>query len=145
MDAVILDKAVEYTKQFINAATPVVKQAYEIGLVTLQIDAIQALVYCFIGLFIAIGLLIFIIKAIKKASALALLANKDGGKRKNQYCADDYSDYLAGDGVPHVLSGLISLIIGLSGLINVLNVWLWVKLFQPDLWLAHMAIQKIIN
>src|SRR5688500_15536405 len=42
-----IDKIVEHIKQFVEASTPVAKQAYEVGLVTLQIDAAQSLLWGF--------------------------------------------------------------------------------------------------
>jgi hypothetical protein len=135
-----LDKAVAYTKQFIDAALPVAKQAYEIGLITLRIDAAQSAVVGLIMLVLAVLGVRKIRADHKAAKAIAALPeNKDNTWRK------DASNHLPADGFLHVLGALFSCAAGAIALFTLLNVWLWVKLFAPELWLARQAIAKIID
>lgn len=125
MEASELDKAVEYTKQFIEAATPIAKRAYDIGLVTLRIDAAQSIVFAVAMLIAAI----FIVRRVRS----------DWSK------AEAADEYLPADGVPHVLASIFAAIGGIYGVAAILNVWLWMKLVSPELWLAHRAIEKIVG
>jgi hypothetical protein len=119
-----LDLVVDYTKKFIDTVTPVAKQAYEIGLMTLQIDAAQSLI---LGA-ISVAFLVFFIR-------------KMNGKYKSE---DDLFDdpmapfYVVGGGILGVAS-----IVG--AFTTILNVWVWVKLIRPELWLAHQAIEKLLK
>lgn len=137
-----IDKVVEYTKQFIEAATPIAKQAYETGLVTLRIDAAQILIFGFSAVLVAILLLRWVrsewVKAKAKADAARPESQRDVWKRRP-------SSHLAADGIPHALAMIaagFALLIGTSFL---LNIWTWAKLFAPELWLAHMAVSKLLG
>lgn len=131
-----IDQIVEYTKKFIEAATPIAKQAYEIGVMTLRIDAISTVVTCVFFLLVAF----FVSRKIAAdwTTARALHEKQKSGFR-------DVTDYLPALGIPHFIG---SLVVGATVFItalNLFNVWLWVKLFSPELWLAHMAVQKIVG
>lgn len=148
MNTEMLDKAVEYTKQFIDAAMPVAKQAYEIGLLTLRIDAIQSLVVIFAILITSITLLIVLGRQLNDAVNKARVKDKERGDSYSspiKYEETTFSYYLPLDGIVHVGLLIISTIALFPSLIGLFNIWLWVKLFSPDLWLAHIAILKIIN
>jgi hypothetical protein len=60
-DAVLkegIDTVVGYTKQFVDALTPIAKKAYDVGLVTLQIDAAASFVYAALSA-ISIALIVY--------------------------------------------------------------------------------------
>lgn len=135
-----LDKAVAYTKQFIDAALPVAKQAYEIGLLTLRIDAAQSIVFCLL-------LIVFATLGIKRVRADYSAAKVTAAlpENKSDIWKRDVSDHMALDGFLHGIVSLICLAVGICAVFNLLSVWLWVKLFAPELWLARQAIAKIIN
>jgi hypothetical protein len=125
----LMQKAAEYTEKFVNAAVPVAKKAYEIGLLTIQIDAVQQLVLSLI-------------------CALAILGIVLGFKKIWKWDIHGKHDYNYPEGLPSTISGLIgSITIGGLAIqaINLFNVWLWVKLFHPDLWLAKQAIEKVLE
>lgn len=111
-------------KQFIAAATPVAKQAYDIGLLTLQVDAAGNVGLALLFLMVGGPVLYLIIKYLRK--------HEDGYMKDGTYV-------LCIGGI------IISIIFMIISVVNLLNVWLWVKLFRPELWLAHMAIEKLVK
>jgi hypothetical protein len=122
----VVELAVGYTKQIVEALTPLAKQAYEIGLVTLQVDAAASLFYGFLGClpaFLTIGACIWVSKTRHVP---------DGERIEAALCT-------AGAG--SVVSFLAILMVGYQ----FLSVWLWVKLFSPELWLAHQAVEKLLK
>jgi hypothetical protein len=135
-----LDKAVEYTKQFIDAMTPVAKQAYEIGLFTLQIDAAQALVMAVV----IIAVCVYSLRRVRgdwlAATAKALLPNN-----QLNYFKSGATDHLPMDGIPHIVVTMAATIGVIVCTFNLVNVWNWTKLVAPQLWLAHQAIEKLIK
>lgn len=114
-------KALEVTKNLIDAATPVAKQAYEIGLMTLQVDALASLVPALLVFIASVVLFVYLIKAV--------LA--------------DY--YLPFEGGPHFFGICVSVISAGITLVWLFDIWLWVKLFKPELWLVHQAIEKLVK
>lgn len=119
MEASELDKAVVYTKQFIEAITPIAKQAYEMGLVTLQIDALQTILISFVLL----GAGLFGLRRVRK-----------GWAEKSTDLRTVYG-----------LVGIVSSTAVVAGMLKLLNLWIWAKLFYPQLWLAHQAIEKLMR
>jgi hypothetical protein len=135
-----IDIAVEYTKQFVETLTPIAKQAYEIGLLTLRIDAAQAIVFAVIFLTVELLILGRIKADFARARTLAALPENAADVWRK-----DATDHLIGDGFPHFVIGLLSIVVACGALLSLANVWLWTKLIAPDLWLAHMAIEKILK
>lgn len=124
----LVSQAAAYTEKFINAAIPVAKQAYEIGLLTLQIDAVQGIVLGMV--FAVLSLYLF-----NKSKMFYKKAREIGSERNPDF------DMSAGRVITAVFA-FISLLISLTQL---LDVWLWVKLFKPELWLAKQAIAAVLN
>lgn len=145
-----LDKVVAYTKKFIDAALPIVKQAYETGLLTLRIDAAQSIVF-------GLALLVMAVLGMKKiradyavAKVIASVAKIPesrysyiGNEKRLDMSRPSY--HMAGEGIPYFIGGIFSCVAAAFALYMLLNVWLWVKLFAPELWLAGQAVKKIIN
>lgn len=140
MDTPDIDKIVGYTKQFIDAATPIAKQAYEIGLVTLRIDAAQAILVGFVVGLAAVLILRKVIADVKEAGRKAQLPENNG-----RLYQGDASYHLPGMGILHFISGMAALLAGIFSACLLLNAWVWVKLISPELWLAHKAVEKLIN
>jgi len=144
MDSATLDKIVEYTKQFIDATTPIAKQAYDIGLLTLRVDAAGAIIFTAVVLAAsAFGLKRFL-RAVRNAAEYADKANKrqEGFVKRWSMLHDTANDHLPMFWFP---VGIVSSIAGALSLATLLNIWLWVKLFAPQLWLAHKAVEKLVN
>lgn len=135
-----LDKAVAYTKQFIDAAMPVAKQAYEIGLITLRIDAAQSIVFCLL-------LIVFATLGIKRVRADYRAAKVTAAlpENKSDVWKRDATGHMPLDGFPHIVVSIACSAAGIVAVFNLLNVWMWAKLFAPELWLARQAIAKIID
>jgi hypothetical protein len=125
-----MDMVLQYTKQFIDAAMPVAKQAYEIGLLTLRIDAIGIFVNATLSA-LCICLLIFFVYKVYKWD---MQVHKPDDMNKGMFT-------LFGGAVSFILS----LVLFFASAHNLFNVWLWTKLFAPELWLAHQAIEKILK
>lgn len=136
----VVDLAVGYTKQIVEALTPVAKQAYEIGLVTLQIDAAQSLLLsaaCVAGwAFVTLWL-------VKDYKAGKIVAQHPDNKYDTYRRSPSY--HMPGEGCPHIVAFVLTTFLGVLGSFKILSIWAWVKLFQPELWLAHMAVEKIIK
>lgn len=126
-----VNTAIVMIQKLIAVATPIAKQAYEISLLTLQIDAgstlFRAVTTVIIGCF-----LLYIAYRIAKWDLL----NNEDEKVGPQGMA---TTFLGG---PIGIGGLILICVNAAML---LEVWLWVKLFKPELWLVHMAIEKIVK
>lgn len=119
----VLDVAVNYTKQIVDALTPIAKQGYEVGLTTLRIDAVSDLVVAFLLI------LIFCVGAVSLFKWVEPRRGSDEGE---------------GAFVVTLFLGA-SFIAWAFSIWHLFSVWIWVKLFHPDLWLAHMAIEKILK
>lgn len=139
MAASELDKAVEYTKQFIEAATPIAKQAYEIGLLTLRIDAAQGLVTSLLVLVACF----FVLRRISADWAAAKVTAALPENRRSY--TNEPGNYLPMMGIPHCAVGLMAIISGVICAFGLVNIWNWTKLFAPELWLAHQAVEKLVR
>lgn len=131
-----IDQIVEYTKKFIEAATPIARQAYELGLLTLRIDAISTLVPTLV-------VLVAVFFVFRKIAADWRVASAKRDESSKSYLNVTY--FLPGSGFPHIIGGFAAAVCGVISAIVLLDVWLYVKLFAPELWLAHMAVQKIVG
>lgn len=136
-----VNQAMILIQKMIAAATPIAQKAYEIALLTLQIDALSMIVPLMVGVIVCAALLVPCNRAYKKAKAKA-----DAKTERNFYGNFKHvGDYLPCEGVPMAF-GVIGLIcVQVAMAIQLLDVWLWVKLFKPELWLAHMAIEKLVK
>lgn len=135
-----IDQMIQYTKQFIEAAAPVAKQAYEIGLVTLRIDAAQTIVFALLALAVSALVIKKILGDYKEAKRVAALP-----ENQRSMLTKGADDHLPAGGVFHFIGGVLAALSGGGAVIALANVWVWVELFAPQLWLAHMAVQKIIG
>lgn len=138
----ILGQATAYVQKFIDAAIPVAKQAYEIGLLTLQIDALSILVPALLGLIVS-GIVLWKCKSIWRNAKKLAKENKVRdywGKLDPAKAAG-----LAADGMGLAVTGLAALIVFVVSTVHLCNMWLWVKLFKPELWLAKQAIEAVLN
>lgn len=145
--ATILEQAAAYTEKFVQAAIPVAKKAYEIGLLTLQIDALQTIVPCVLVLILSSVIIWKCIRTYQNAMKLAI--EKKIKKTTYTYIDNDY-DWVKAGNIP--LDGAIVCIPGFCALIGMIvsfvlmcDVWLWIKLFKPELWLAKQAITAVLN
>lgn len=142
----LISKAAEYTEKFVNAAVPVAKKAYEIGLLTIQIDAIQTIIGCLLAIIVSF-FLFRLVRNVKKEAVVKFKAYAE--KYKNDDLAmrnKDWTNFAPGwDGGCLFLVTFLSLIPGVTGIIRMCDIWLWVKLSHPDLWLAWQAIEKVLE
>lgn len=140
MDTKTIDVVVGYTKQFIDAVTPIAKQAYEIGLLTLQIDAAQVLITA--GIFFAVTAISIyvIVKHVKNA-----IAKTDTPENKAKNYPATADEFLPGGGVVHAVWLMLSISGFIGSMVNLLSVWTWIKLCNPSLWLAHQAVEKLLK
>ncbi len=120
-------------QKIIIAATPVAKKAWEISMLTLQIDALAAIIPMVGGLVLSVVLYKTLWKRIDKYIA--------GAYEVTKYGPFDKGDWKRWG----MALSCVLVAVGVSLLYGLMNVWLWVKLFQPELWLAHMAIEKLIK
>lgn len=118
-------------QKLIAVATPVAKQAYEISLLTLQIDAGAALFKALLFVLFGFFTLCFSYRAIQ----WDLLKNE--------------KEEVVPQGMVAVFLGGSAGIVGIAcicvNISTLLSIWLWVKLFRPELWLVHMAIEKLVK
>jgi hypothetical protein len=127
----VVEIAIGYTKQMVDALTPLAKQAYEIGLLTLQIDAVQSILFGLLFLVLAIVLGGIAYAGYKQASK--------GEKYKGEYLA------LEPGSNRMIFGGMVAIACSIPACYTLFSVWLWVKLFSPELWLAHQAVEKILK
>ena len=129
----VLAKAAEYTEKFIDAAVPVVKQAFDVALLTVKIDALSYIAKILFIFIVAISIIWFV-RSRYKSEWYANLQDES-------YRHFDKEDY-------GVLATVITTIASICAVITIAklwDVWLWVKLLHPDLWLAHEAILKALE
>ena len=119
----VIELAAGYTKQIVDALTPIAKQGYEIGLLTLQIDAARDLL---------IGLLF-----IPVAYFSCKMAIKHYRKSGEVLSFDEAFSFFSW--------GVAAPLTVVTFAVYFMDVWTWVKLFNPELWLAHEAVSKILN
>jgi hypothetical protein len=146
--------ALAMMKQIIAAATPVAIKAWEISLLTLQIDAFSVLFLATVGVVLTIVLrrwLEFTRKdAVIRATveqAKRMTENEVRRSKGERLWSDvtwwDYTEIYDKPG--WTISCLFALTPGILGAVFLLNIWLWVKLIRPELWLAHVAIEKLVK
>lgn len=122
-----VNQAMVMMQKVIAAATPIAVKAWEISLLTLQIDALATIVP------LTVGAIVMAVVTHKTYTWMVSMMPK----WDREYC--------------HPMSFFgPAFVIGLASVVAVLvfqlvNVWLWVKLFMPELWLAHMAIEKLVK
>lgn len=136
-----VNAAMVMIQKLIAVATPVAKQAYEISLLTLQIDTIQDVLTLLTGVIIGailLGTLRRYVNTSKAEAAAHNIANTSYRQREWLY-------YTPLDMPGYVCIWLLCAIPSIIGLLGMLNIWLWVKLFRPELWLVHMAIEKLVK
>jgi len=139
----ILSQVAAYTQKFVDAAIPVAKQAYEIGLLTLRIDALQTIIPSLLVMIFSIVIFCKCKKTYKNAMAIAK-------EKKIMSRWEDSYDWAKAGCIP-LDGGAVGIpwIFSLAGivvpLILLCNIWLWVQLFKPELWLAKQAITAVLN
>lgn len=141
----VVELVVGYTKQMVDALTPIAKQAYEVGLMTLRIDAASVLIPSAIVFIIASIVWFLVIRNISYAHKYAKNANDgvEGYKKKYSSLDDGIDDHInPALVIPGTIFGTVTFLI--SGF-NLISVWTWVKLFSPELWLAHQAVEKLLK
>lgn len=117
----LMEQAAAYTQKFVDAAMPVAQKAYEIGLLTIQIDALQSIVLSIVGF-----IWCYVFYKLVKTSI-----------------RNNWAPEIA---VPmYVLGGLVTIGSTASSVVTFFNIWLWVALFKPELWLAKQAIEKVLE
>lgn len=141
----ILTQAQEYLGKFIDAAVPVAKQAYEIGLLTIRIDALQTIMIGLVIGVVSILMLRWLHSVRIKAMSFAKQVNKErypNSSETNQLdvAKREWTKYTFFD-EPGYFASHLPAFVGLAISAYMLcNIWLWVKLFKPELWLAKQAI-----
>lgn len=119
----VVELAVGYTKQIVEALTPIAKQAYDVGLLTLRIDAAGELAIAALLLIIVVVGFICAYKRLKMAAA----------------STEDIAFSFMFLTIP------AGLVLGIGGVWKLFYIWAWVKLFSPELWLAHQAVEKLLK
>lgn len=117
----ILSQVAAYTQKFVDAAIPVAKQAYEIGLLTIRIDALQVLILAFV-----------------LSALFSILIWKFYTKVRPNISSSDRTPLT-------VCAFLVYTCVMIWPILQVLNIWLWVQLLKPELWLAKQAITAVLN
>lgn len=155
-----VNQAMAMMQKVIAAATPIAAKAWEISMLTLQIDALATMVpfiLLIVGSVVAVVLLRRYraqellkyeqaCKALEERNALKLeLAKANGMRYYDPERQPSHREYSSFDGMGLVLTWMAALTPGIIGVAALCNVWLWVKLFQPELWLAHAAIEKLVK
>jgi hypothetical protein len=118
----VVELAVGYTKQIVEALTPIAKQAYDIGLLTLRIDAVSVLIPMSI---------LFIV---------AVIATHKYIKYHQKF-----EELWESDPAITIFGGFFCVVSLCVSSINVFSTWLWVKAFSPELWLAHQAVERLLK
>ena len=141
----ILTQAQEYLNKFVDAAVPIAKQAYEIGLLTIRIDALQTILWAVCIAVPSFMLILFLRKSKAKSFAQAKAVAKDKFNYEKEsaqieYATKNWTDYSVFGAFEWGLSHVPALLGILLSTIMLCNIWLWIKLFKPELWLAKQAI-----
>jgi hypothetical protein len=139
-----MDAIIAYTKQFIDASSPALKHAYDVGLTTLQIDAAQSVLVIFVG-FVLFGLCFWYSVSTFLSARKALTAKVAAGSNRNVLKDEEVWDSMPTGGVMQSLILLFGFLCGAAAFVFVLDIWMWVKLFNPQLWLVHHAIDVLLK
>lgn len=121
-----IDKVAEYIKQVADAASPALQQGYQLGLTAIQFDALRDIVFGAIFLTYAI----FVFRRLRTWLS--------------DHAKSSYADDLA-LGVKAYGGGATGIIAALISVLTLLDVWVWVKLFHPEAYLARALIAKAVG
>lgn len=150
----LMVKVGEYVNKVYEAALPIAKKAWEIGLLTLQVDAAGVFLFSFsmigISLFIHFRLSRFIEECQAKADKYNGDVQEFIKNAGTRYYIDlkpktwlEFQHVFDSAGV--LLTRIVIWIPAVFGVWPMLNIWNWAKLFVPELWLAHAAIEKLMR
>ncbi len=141
----IVDKVVGLTQKFIEAAMPIAKQAYEVGLTTVRVDALSLLIPSFLGVLLSVWLFRKFRKELVADVERYKVEYAAFTKRNNSSYYDKPPEKPDTDSSIVFWFYVMTWIPALLAMFNLLNVWLWVKLLDPQLWLAHIAVERILK
>lgn len=111
----VAGQAIKYTPDVMDAA-----------LMVIRIDNIQQLIKSFVFLVLGIILIYVLYKQ-------AIMYRKS-----DYYGKDSISMWIFFTAIP-------ACIINPTGLIGILNIWTWVGIFQPKLYIAHLLMEKVMK
>lgn len=137
----VMNAVTTQVSKIVEVMTPIAKQAYETGLLVIRIDGLATLVPALIVFTISVLMLRNCYNTYKKYRGLAISYNVENPNRYPK----DFTDFAPGQGIPTILVFILSVAGFTATSIVMLNVWLWIKVFVPQLWLAHEAILKILE
>jgi hypothetical protein len=140
VNSVLNAVTVQVTKM-VEYLTPIAKQAYEVGLLVIRIDGLATLIPMIIMFLVSIGFLYKSWTAYTKYRDLAIKFNLENTDRYPR----DFTDFAPGAGIATIFIGVFSIMGLILSLTVLLQVWLWVKVFYPQLWLAHEAMLKVLS
>ena len=114
----IEQKAIELIEKFEALATDIAPDAIELGLMAARVAAVQDIVFSLAISLLAVSLLWFPKKTWK------LMAD------------ETIDDRVFGTG----LASIPAIITGAIGTFGLLNIWAWVGIFYPELWIAKQVL-----
>lgn len=110
----------------IKYAPQVAKEAVDAALGVVRINGIQQLVYGFLGLALQIVLIIFFVVLLKKTAKI-----------------QDGSDRIPAIFVLVLVEGGASLFTSMFLTVKLFNVWNWIMVYEPKLWIAKALFDKV--
>lgn len=110
--------------------------AVNLVLASTQIDCLQSIILSFIGVIVSIICGFIIFKIQKKI---------DADKKDNKPYHERLTWIEPEAVLPALFAGLSGSIILVISVITLLDIWNWVGLFNPKLYLAHQIIAKVMS
>jgi len=126
--------------KMVEVMTPIAKQAYETGLLVIRIDGLATLVPAVLTLLFSTYLIRKFYVSYKQYRDMATAHNAESPSRWEK----DFTHYAPVSGMFIIFGGALSAIAAGISIITLLNVWLWVQVFIPQLWLAHEAMLTLL-
>ena len=133
-----MDKVVDYATgkldQVLEAAKVAIPQATDIAVQLAWVDAFQHLMYGIASIIASILTVLFVWKFFS-------LFMKEIKKDYHEACDPLVAVYF----VSMIAGGVGSIAFLISGLIKLLNIWVWMGLYSPQLYLIHQVIDKVVK
>jgi hypothetical protein len=121
------------------------KQAVDAGLTVIQLDALASIIHSFLWILLGVGGLTVSIKLLKYANKVDNYGQIKDEEERERFYRKKLNDNHIGATIVGIILGTMSGVTLLIATLSIASFWLWVKLFNPKLWLVYKTVEKLVN